>query len=137
MKNLRCSWYLAATIALVVALVSIVHMVFFTLTPSYEYFKVVSYSTISSNASSAELTNGFGKAAIDLKYEFPADLHGAHPYKGTPWKAEIGRWLANCDSLTKDVNISEVIIDVVRVYFVVHYKISVSHSKIYELFVRN
>ncbi|XP_073223258.1 uncharacterized protein [Cicer arietinum] len=107
MKNLRCSWYLAATIALVVALVSIVHMVFFTLTPSYEYFKVVSYSTISSNASSAELTNGFGKAAIDLKYEFPADLHGAHPYKGTPWEAEIGRWLANCDSLTKDVNISE------------------------------
>lgn len=114
MKNWRCSWSLAASIASVVALVSVVHLFLFPLTPSFDYFKLASDSCVSNNVSSADLVSNHGleEPAIDLKYRFPADLHSSVAYKGALWKAEIGRWLSGCDSITKDVNISEVTVDI-------------------------
>lgn len=119
MKNWRCSWSLAATIASVVALVSLVHLFLFPLTPSFNYFKLAQDSCVPTNASAAELVSNHNKEepAIDLKRQFPADLHGAVVYKGAPWKAEIGRWLAGCDSVAKEVNISEVTSDTLSLYF--------------------
>lgn len=111
MKTWRCSWSLAATIASALALVSVVHLFLFPLTPSLNYFNLASDSCISTNAS-AELISKRGwewdEPAIDLKRQFLADSHDSVSYKGAPWKAEIGRWLAGCDSITKEVNISEV-----------------------------
>jgi hypothetical protein len=43
-----------------------------------------------------------------LKSQFPADLYGAVTFRGAPWKAEIGRWLAGCHAGSSTVNISEV-----------------------------
>jgi hypothetical protein len=114
MKNWRfSSWSLAATIASALVLVSVVHLFLFPLTPSFNYFKLAPDCCISTNAS-AELISkhGWDEPAIDLKHQFPADLHGSVAYKGAPWKAEMGRWLAGCDSITKEVNISEVISDI-------------------------
>ncbi|XP_058755779.1 uncharacterized protein LOC131628994 [Vicia villosa] len=110
MKTWRCSWSLAATIASVLALASVVHLFLFPLTPSLDYFKLASNSCVSSNAS-VELFSkrGWDEPAIDLKIRFPGDLHGSVAYKGAPWKDEIGRWLAGCDSVTKEINVSEII----------------------------
>lgn len=108
-KKWNCSWSLVATIASVLALASIVHMFLFPLTPSFNYFKLAQDTCIPTNAS-AVLTSLLDKEepAIDLKLQFPADLHRAVVYRGAPWKAEIGQWLAGCDFVTKEVNITEV-----------------------------
>ena len=112
MKKWRCSWSLAATIASVLALVSVVHLFLFPLTPSFNYFKLTPDSCIPTDAS-AELPSDLEKEkpVIDLKHQFPADLHRAVVYQGAPWKAEIGQWLAGCDAITKEVNITEVTSD--------------------------
>lgn len=117
MKNWRCSWSLAATIASVLVLVSVVHLFLFPFTPSFDYFKLASNSCVSTNAS-VELINshGWDEPVIDLKNRFPGDLHGSVPYKGAPWKAEIGQWLAGCHSITKEINVSEVTSDVVVLF---------------------
>ena len=107
----RCSWFLVATIASIVVMVSLVHMFLFPLAPSFNYFKLAQDSCVPANVST-ELSNkrvgGNSERAIDLKHQFPADSHGAVVYRGAPWKAEIGRWLAGCDFITKEVNITEV-----------------------------
>ncbi|CAJ1967532.1 unnamed protein product [Sphenostylis stenocarpa] len=109
MNKWRCSWSLAATIASVVALVSVVHLFLFPLTPTFNYFKIAQDSCIPANPS-AEFPSNCDKEqpAVDFKLQFPADLHGAAVYQGAPWKAEIGQWLAGCDSIIKEVNITEV-----------------------------
>ncbi|XP_058758079.1 cytochrome b-c1 complex subunit Rieske-2, mitochondrial-like isoform X2 [Vicia villosa] len=96
--------------ASVLALASVVHLFLFPLTPSLDYFKLASNSCVSSNAS-VELFSkrGWDEPAIDLKIRFPGDLHGSVAYKGALWKDEIGRWLAGCDSVTKEINVSEII----------------------------
>ncbi|KAL5137596.1 putative glucuronoxylan glucuronosyltransferase F8H [Glycine soja] len=110
MNKWRCSWSLAATIASVVALVSVVHLFLFPLTPTFNYFKIAQDSCFPTNAS-AEFPSNHDqeRPAVDFKHQFPADLHGAFVYHGVPWKAEIGQWLAGCDSVIKDVNITEII----------------------------
>lgn len=101
-KKWKCSWFLVATIASVVALFSTVHIFLFPLTPSFNYLKLAQNSCIATNAS-AEFPDNHVKEnlnpAIDLKKQFPADLHRAVVYRGAPWKAEIGQWLRGCDSV--------------------------------------
>ncbi|KAK7278885.1 hypothetical protein RJT34_23924 [Clitoria ternatea] len=110
MNKWRCSWSLAATIVSVVALVSVVHLFLFPLTPTFNYFKMAQDSCIVDNASAELLSNrDRQELAIDFKRQFPADLHGAFVYRGAPWKAEIGQWFAGCDAVTKEVNITEII----------------------------
>lgn len=112
MNKWRCSWSLAATIASVVALVSVVHLFLFPLTPTFNYFKIAQDSCFPTNASAEFPSNRDQEwPAVDFKRQFPADLHGAFVYQGAPWKAEIGQWLAGCDSVIKEVNITEVTSD--------------------------
>ncbi|KAL5124373.1 putative glucuronoxylan glucuronosyltransferase F8H [Glycine soja] len=95
MNKWRCSWSLAATIASVVALVSVVHLFLFPLTPTFNYFKIAQDSCFPTNASAEFPSNRDQEwPAVDFKRQFPADLHGAFVYQGAPWKAEIGQWLA-------------------------------------------
>lgn len=110
MNKWRCSWSLAATIASVVALVSVVHLFLFPLTPTFNYFKMAQDSCIPTNASAESLSNRDQEGpAVDFKRLFSVNLHGAVVYQGAPWKAEIGQWLAGCDSVAKEVNITEII----------------------------
>lgn len=110
----KCSWFLVATIASVLALVSVVHLFLFPLAPSLNYFKLSQSSCLPTNASAELQSTHFSEnlePTIDLKHQFPADSHGAVVYQGAPWKAEIGQWLAGCDFITKEVNITEVTSD--------------------------
>lgn len=106
------SWSMIATIASIVglislALASIVHLFFFPLVPSFNYFSQAQNSCVPINGSAEAITDHI--RGIDLEYRFPSDLHKAVVYRGAPWKAEIGRWLAGCRSITNEVNIVEVI----------------------------
>ncbi|KAE9613064.1 putative EGF-like domain, exostosin [Lupinus albus] len=103
------SWFLAATkFAFTVAIVYVLYLFLFPLAHSTDYFNVARDSYIPSNSSS-ELTSNHDKeeSPTNLKHRLPVDLHKEFIYRGAPWKADIGKWLASCDSITKGVNIIE------------------------------
>ncbi|XP_062017483.1 uncharacterized protein LOC133733853 [Rosa rugosa] len=112
----KCSWSMISAIASIVGLVSLmlaskVHLFFFPLVPSFEYFSQTHNSCVPINASTEAITDHFRgnlEPPIDLENHFPADLHKAVVFHGAPWKAEIGRWLAGCGSISNKVNIVEV-----------------------------
>ena len=112
----KCSWSLFATIASIVALASVVHLFLFPLAPTFDYFRQPQISCVPVNGSAEAATDvrESPQLSIDLDHRFPADLHNAVVYRGAPWKAEIGRWLSGCNSIAKEVNISEVIKTVVN-----------------------
>ncbi|PON32049.1 Exostosin-like [Parasponia andersonii] len=108
----KCSWSLFATIASVVALVSVVHLFLFPLVPTFDYFRQAQIPCVPINGSAEVGTDHVRESpqpSIDLDRQFPADLHNAVVYRGAPWKAEIGQWLSGCDTIVKEVNISEII----------------------------
>ncbi|PQP99077.1 uncharacterized protein Pyn_37799 [Prunus yedoensis var. nudiflora] len=111
------SWSQIATIASIVALASIilgsiVHLFWFPLVPSFNYFSQAQNSCVPINGSAEAVIDnvkGNFKPPIDLDRQFPSDLHKAVVFRGAPWKAEIGRWLSGCDPISDEVNINEVI----------------------------
>lgn len=102
----KCSWSLVATIASVLALVSVVHIFLFPLAPSFEYFSArkIQNPCVPVNGS---IQGGINHVEDSLVHRFPSDSHGSVVYHDAPWKAEIGQWLSGCDSVTADVNIIE------------------------------
>ena len=115
LQKWRFSWSLIATIASIVAFVSVVHTFLFPLVPPFDYFRQVQTSCVPVNGSAEDKTDHVGESQsprptpIDLVRQFPADSHNAVVYRGAAWKAEIGRWLSGCDSNAKEVSIVEVI----------------------------
>lgn len=110
-QKLNCSWTLVATIASILALVSVIHLFLFPLAPSLDYFSQAQSSCVPVNGSSQAPTNDVRedlRPAADLDHRFPAGLHNEVVYHSAPWKAEIGRWLSGCDSVAKEVSIVEV-----------------------------
>ncbi|KAJ9184754.1 hypothetical protein P3X46_004449 [Hevea brasiliensis] len=110
----KCSWSLTASIASVVALISIVHIFLFPVVPSFDYFSVrqVQSSCTPINGSDGGRNDHDSEnlqPSFTLDLRFPADSHRAVVYRNAPWKAEIGQWLSGCDSITKEVNITEII----------------------------
>ncbi|GAV57281.1 Exostosin domain-containing protein [Cephalotus follicularis] len=114
MQKWKLSWPLVATIPSILVLVSMIHLFVFPLVPSFDYFgtQQVRNSCISINGSTEGGTDKVLESVqpkFDLDRIFPVDSHGAVVYNDAPWKAEIGRWLAGCNPITKEVNITEVI----------------------------
>lgn len=120
LQKWKCSWSLAATIAAVLAVVSVVHLFLYPLVPSTDYLSI-SQAQISclpingSTGGSEEYVSGVtdnsnedSHPVVDLNEQYRSDLHNAVTYRGAPWKAEIGRWLSGCDSNIKAVEIVEV-----------------------------
>ncbi|XP_041028569.1 uncharacterized protein LOC121268379 isoform X2 [Juglans microcarpa x Juglans regia] len=108
----KCSWSLAAAIASIVALVSVVHLFLFPFGPSFDYFRETQNACVPINGSSGATTNHVWEdlqPTTDLDHRFPADLHKGVIYHDAPWKAEIGQWLSGCDSVTKEISIAEII----------------------------
>lgn len=107
----NCSYSLIGTIASIVALVSVVHLFFFNLGPSWDNFGI-RQSQISCLATNETAIVGGDELPVEvplnLDVRFPPDLHNAVVYRGAPWKAEIGRWFSGCDSVVKKVKIVEV-----------------------------
>ncbi|MCE5167018.1 hypothetical protein HAX54_033859 [Datura stramonium] len=132
----RRSWSTVAAVASIVTLVSVVHLFLYPVVPSLDYFRQFQNSCISINRSSegeqiilknGKSTEGLQKNAtgilstegsernldtnpmpmIDLNDKFPVDLYNAVVYRGAPWKAEVGQWLAGCESNTSAVKVVE------------------------------
>lgn len=127
LQKWKCSWSVAATIASILALVSIVHLFLYPVVPSLDYFSLrqIQNSCLPVNGSVEgsekyiprtgpnEEIKDYSKEntqpMVDLNVNYPADLHDAVTYRGAPWKAEVGRWLSGCDSKTTAVKIVEVL----------------------------
>ncbi|XP_050227450.1 uncharacterized protein LOC126677057 [Mercurialis annua] len=108
------SWYFIATVASVVALFSVVHIFLFPVLPSFDYFaaRQVQNYCIPVNGSDEGKTEQFReniRPSIALDLRFPLDSHRGVVYHDAPWKAEIGQWLSACDSITKEVKVTEII----------------------------
>lgn len=114
LQKWKCSWSYVATIASIVALVSLLDLFLFHRVPYSTYLgsMPVSRSCMSQHCSTEggidqHMLNS--PPLIDLNAQFPADLHKAVVYNGAPWKAEIGRWLSGCNSNATALKISEVL----------------------------
>lgn len=115
------SWSIAATVASIIMLVSVVHIFLVPAVPSFSYFSasqvqnrcvpingsVEEVAIQSSNVGSIDLARGNSQPHLDLNHTFPADLHGAVIHRNASWKAEIGQWLSACDEFTKETDIIE------------------------------
>ena len=115
----KCSWFFVASVASFLALVSVIHLFLFPLAP-LNYFKLQQNSCLPTNVSAELTSTDVGEnlePAIDLEHRFSSDLYGAVVYRGAPWKSEIGQWLAGCDSVTKNISVTEVINDVFTYIF--------------------
>lgn len=134
----RCSWSLVASVASIVTLVSVVHLFIYPVAPSLDYFRPFQNSCVpinrsnegekislkdiksiegrKNNATDSISTEGNERnpdsrspiPMVDLNVNFSSDLHNSVVYRGAPWKAEVGRWLAGCDSNTSAVKVIEV-----------------------------
>ncbi|KAF6158610.1 hypothetical protein GIB67_040124 [Kingdonia uniflora] len=100
----KCSWSLIATVASIVALVSIVQLLLFPLTPSsLSYFNArqIQTSCVPTNVSTEV------QPLLALDHRFPSDLYNAVVYRGAPWRANIGQWLSGCGLIGTSVDIVE------------------------------
>lgn len=87
-----------------VMLVTAVHVFMVPILPSsLDYFGARSSISRQRN----ELP-GVGVVDSRLRGQFPSDSHGAVVFRGAPWKAEVGRWLAGCHANSSSVNVTEV-----------------------------
>lgn len=117
LQKWKCSWSLAATIAAILALASVVHLFLYPLVSPFDYLSIskTQNSCLPVNGStegSKTYFSGIGveegrkdsnkksQPVVDFNIRYPADLHDSVTYRGAPWKAEIGRWLSGCDNTT-------------------------------------
>ncbi|KAL7138513.1 hypothetical protein ABFS83_10G169300 [Erythranthe nasuta] len=125
LQKWKCSWSLAATIASILALISVVHLFLYPVIPSMDYVSLrqAQSSCIAVNGSTEGGEKYFPRTGsnegtkdnakenvhpiVDLNVRYTADLHNAVTYRGAPWKAEIGAWLSGCDSNFSAVQIVE------------------------------
>lgn len=116
-----CSWSSVAVVASIVTLVSVVHLFLYPIVPSFDYLRQFQNSCIPINTSNSSSHNNIistegskinlgtsPSPIIDLDAKFPVDSHNAVVYRGAPWKEEVGRWLAGCDSNASAVKVVEV-----------------------------
>ncbi|KAG5552415.1 hypothetical protein RHGRI_010480 [Rhododendron griersonianum] len=110
----KCSRSLVASVASILALVSVVHLFLFPVVPSFDYLlaKHAQNACIpldeSINGSKGNVLQS-SQPVINLDVQFPADLHKAVVYHNAPWKADIGRWLSGCNPITTAVKVVEVV----------------------------
>ncbi|KAL6958933.1 adenylosuccinate synthase [Sarracenia purpurea var. burkii] len=108
----KCSWSLVATVASIVALISVVHLFLFPVVPSFDYTSArhaENYCMPLNGSIKGGKDNVVqnSRPVFNLDLRFPDDLHNAVVYHGAPWKAVIGRWLSGCDSIAAAVKVVE------------------------------
>ncbi|KAK6124647.1 hypothetical protein DH2020_041611 [Rehmannia glutinosa] len=117
LQKWKCSWSVAASIASILALVSVVHLFLYPVIPSLDYLSLrqaqnsclpVNGSIEGSEKYAPRMSSKeTPQRVVDLNVRYPADLHNAVTYNGAPWKAEVGRWLSGCNSNITAVEIVE------------------------------
>ncbi|KAL8489607.1 hypothetical protein ACS0TY_025501 [Phlomoides rotata] len=125
LQKWKCSWSLAATIAAILALASVVHLFLYPLVSPLDYLSLSKsqssclpvngsteggqkyFSGIGAEEGRSDSSNKNPQPMVDLNVRYPADLHDGITYRGAPWKAVVGRWLSGCDSNTTAIKIIE------------------------------
>ncbi|XP_058210081.1 uncharacterized protein LOC131322685 [Rhododendron vialii] len=108
----KCSWSLVASVASILALVSVVHLFLFPVVPSFDYLRAKHAQNAcipldeSINGSKGNVLQS-SQPVLNFDVQFPADLHKAVVYHSAPWKADIGRWLSGCNPITTAVKVVE------------------------------
>ena len=105
-RSTKCLWAFVGVAGILVMLVTAVHVFMVPILPSsLDFFGA--RRGVGVDRPRNVLPN---VRVVDsrLKGRFPADSYGAVAYRGAPWKAEIGRWLAGCHAGSSAVNITEV-----------------------------
>lgn len=113
LQKWKCSWSFVATVASILAFVSVIDVFLFHGARSFSYFGSVEVQNTCKpiNGSVDQGKGNFSQnhpLLLDLNVRYPADLHKAVVYRGAPWKAEIGRWLSGCVPNSTAVKVSEV-----------------------------
>ncbi|CAA0812736.1 exostosin family protein [Striga hermonthica] len=105
----KCSWSLVASVASILAMVSVIHLFVYPVVPPLDYFglRQAQSSCLGSNEGTDESSKEDTRPMVDLNVRYPADLHEAVTFNGAPWKAEIGRWLSGCGANITAVEIVE------------------------------
>ncbi|KNA04136.1 hypothetical protein SOVF_202460 isoform B, partial [Spinacia oleracea] len=94
-------------VGLVVLLVSLVQFFWLPWKPTLDFFSIKQAQTTCIPLNESSKGTESSLPGLDLACRFPVDLHSAVVYRGAPWKAEIGRWLSGCDSVVKEINVTE------------------------------
>ena len=103
-RSTKCPVAFVGAAGALVVLVTAVHVFMVPILPSsLDYFGARGSVGHPRNA-----TPGVGVVDSRLRGHFPSDSHGAVAFRGAPWKAEVGRWLAGCHANSSSVNITEV-----------------------------
>ncbi|KAK3148234.1 hypothetical protein QOZ80_3BG0292440 [Eleusine coracana subsp. coracana] len=104
-RSTKCPVAFLVVAGALVVLVSTVHVFMVPILPSsLDYFGA--HGSISR---SRNVLPGVGVVNSRLRVQFPSDSFGAVAFRGAPWKAEIGRWLAGCHANSSSVNVTEAI----------------------------
>ncbi|KAL6596347.1 hypothetical protein ACP70R_047711 [Stipagrostis hirtigluma subsp. patula] len=102
-RSTKCPVAFVGVAGALVVLVTAVHVFMVPILPS-------SLSYFGARGSIGRPRNalpGVGVVDSRLRGQFPSDLYGAVAFRGAPWKAEIGRWLAGCHANSSAVNVTE------------------------------
>jgi hypothetical protein len=103
-RSTKCPVAFVGAAGALLVLVTAVHVFMVPILPSsLDYFGARSSASHPRNASL-----GVGVVDSRLREHFPSDSHGAVVFRGAPWKAEVGRWLAGCHANSSSFNITEV-----------------------------
>ena len=109
MLGFRVGTWSCSTAASIVSLLAFATVANMFLSPYFQsssnYF---SYSPVRNSCSSSNATVENSEQDTDFVAQFVTDNFSAVFHRGAPWKAEIGRWLSGCDSVSKNVEIDEV-----------------------------
>ncbi|KAK9123481.1 hypothetical protein Sjap_013083 [Stephania japonica] len=100
-KTWKCSPSLICTVASLLAIVSIVHLLFFPLVPSLDNLRAPK--------ARKSCFPVHGSTAANLSQRFYADSHKAVVYRGAPWREQIGQWLLSCHSATATIDVVEIL----------------------------
>ncbi|RCV46311.1 hypothetical protein SETIT_9G521600v2 [Setaria italica] len=104
-RSTKCPVAFVGAAGALVVLVTAVHVFMVPILPSsLDYFGARSSISRPRNA-----LPGVGVVDSRLRGQFPSDSHGAVVFRGAPWKAEVGRWLAGCHANSSSVNVTEAI----------------------------
>lgn len=103
-RSTKCPVAFVGAASALAVLATAVHVFMVPILPSsLDYFGAHSSTNRPRNA-----PPGVGVVDSRLRGQFPSDSHGSVVFRGAPWKAEVGRWLAGCHTNYSSVNVTEV-----------------------------
>lgn len=103
-RSTKCPVAFVGVAGTLVVLITAVHVFMVPILPASFYY----FGSRSSISHPKNVLPAVEVVDSRLKGCFPSDSYGAVAFRGAPWKAEIGRWLAGCHANSSSVDVTEV-----------------------------